>query len=67
MPNMKKIKISGIIKGGLLAGLIINIGGFISNELIIKDQWDSALESLNRAPISGPSALWLTIMGFMMA
>jgi hypothetical protein len=63
---MGKIKIAGIVKGGLLAGLFINIGGSIQNELVMKDQWDAALQSLNRAPISGDSALWLMVMGFVM-
>jgi hypothetical protein len=63
---MGKINIAGIVKGGLLAGLVINIGGSIQNELVMKDQWDAALQSLNRAPISGASALWLIVMGFVM-
>lgn len=63
---MRKINIAGLIKGGLLAGLVINIGGSIQNELVMKDQWDAALRSLNRAPISGASALWLIVMGFVM-
>lgn len=63
---MKEIKTSGVIKGGLLAGLIINVGGSVQNELVMKDQWDAALQSLNRAPISGTSALWLITMGFVM-
>jgi len=63
---MKEINTGGIIKGGLLAGLVINIGGSIQNELVMKDQWDAALQSLNRAPISGASAVWLILMGFVM-
>jgi hypothetical protein len=35
---MKGINTGGIIKGGLLAGLVINIGGSIQNELVMKDQ-----------------------------
>ncbi|MDH3727671.1 MAG: hypothetical protein OER77_09080 [Myxococcales bacterium] len=57
---------TGIIKGDLLAGLVINIGGAVQNELVMKDQWDAALQSLDRPPISGASALWLILMGFAM-
>jgi hypothetical protein len=63
---MGKINIAGIVKGGLLAGLVINVGGSIQNELVMKDQWNAPLQSLNRAPISGASALWLVVMGFVM-
>jgi hypothetical protein len=40
---MRKINTARVIKGGLLAGLVINVGGFISSELLLKDQWDAAL------------------------
>ena len=49
---MGKINLSRVILGGLVAGLVINIGEFILNEPILGRQWVAAMESLNRQPIA---------------
>ena len=50
---MGKINLVRVIGGGLLAGLIINIGEFILNGMILKDRWADALKVRNLPPMEG--------------
>ena len=45
---MGKINMGRVILGGLLAGLIINIGEFVLNIAVLGRLWDEALQALNR-------------------
>jgi len=59
---MGKINLGRVILGGLVAGLIINIGEFVLNEPILGQQWIAAMESLNRSPI-GNNAIAVFVVG----
>ena len=48
--NMKRV-----ILGGLLAGLIINIGETILNIPVLGAQMEAALKALNLPPVGGPA------------
>ena len=50
---MGKINLARVIIGGLLAGLIINIGEFILNGAILATRWDDALKARNLPPMGG--------------
>ena len=61
---MGKINLGRVIAGGLLAGLIINIGEIILNVGIIGKDWDEALKALNRPPMGNESATFFILLCF---
>jgi hypothetical protein len=63
---MGKINVGRVILGGLVAGVVINIGEFILNEPILGTQWIAAMESLNRPPMEGSMIVWFSVMSFIL-
>lgn len=63
---MAKINMGRVILGGLLAGLVLNIGEFLLNEPILGKQWAAAMEALNRPPISGSAIGWYVVISFVL-
>ena len=45
---MGQINLGRVVIGGLLAGLIINIGEFILNGLLLEEQMNAAMAALNK-------------------
>ena len=62
---MGKINVGRVIVGGLLAGVVMNIGEFILNEPILGDQWTAAMAALNKPPISGSMIVWFILQTFV--
>ncbi|MGH7477570.1 MAG: hypothetical protein ACRELD_14985 [Longimicrobiales bacterium] len=62
---MARINTRGVLLGGLLAGLIINIGEFILNGALLADEFAAAMQALGvTMPEGGATmAVWI-IMGF---
>jgi hypothetical protein len=50
---MGRINTAGVIKGGLLAGLIINIGESLLNVPVAGSQMEAALAARNLPPVGG--------------
>ncbi|MDA2938274.1 hypothetical protein MYX75_08440 [Acidobacteria bacterium AH-259-A15] len=63
---MGKINLGRVILGGLLAGLILNVGEFILNEPILGRDWAAAMEALNQPPVGGSAIAWFVVMGFVL-
>ena len=63
---MAKINMVRVVLGGLLAGLVLNIGEFLLNEPILGKQWAAAMESLNRSATSGSQVAWFVVMSFVL-
>lgn len=61
---MGKINTARVIMGGLLAGLVINIGEFILNAVLLEEQTTEALGKLNLEPAGGQAIMWFVLMGF---
>lgn len=62
---MGKINTARVILGGLLAGVVINIGEFILNEPILGEEWKEAMQALNRPEMGGGEVVWYIIWGFI--
>jgi hypothetical protein len=60
------INMGRVILGGLLAGLVINIGEFVLNEPILGAEWAAAMEALNRPPVGGSAIALFVLMGFLL-
>lgn len=63
---MGKINIGRMMLGGLLAGLVLNVGEFLLNEPILGKEWAAAMEALNRPPISGSAIGWFVVLSFVL-
>jgi len=63
---MGKINMGRVILGGLLAGLIINIGEFILNEPVLGEDWKAAMSALNLPEMGGTDIVWWIIFGFVL-
>ena len=61
---MAKINMGRVILGGLLAGVVINIGEFVLNMAILQKQWDEALKALNRPPFAGEVVAFFVLLAF---
>ena len=63
---MGKINIGRVVLGGLLAGVVLNIGEFILNVALLEEQWKAAMESLNRAQVGDAAVVWFNLWGIVM-
>jgi hypothetical protein len=62
--GMAKINLGRVILGGLLAGLVINIGEFVLNMVILEKPWEEALKALNLHPFSSSAVTYLVLLAF---
>lgn len=61
---MRRINLGRVLIGGLLAGLIINIGEFIFNVVLFGEDMNAAMVALNRPPIDNTMIPWFLLFGF---
>lgn len=63
---MGKINMGRVILGGLLAGLIINVGEFVLNGVILEKDFEAVMRSLNKPPVSGTAIAVFLVLGFVL-
>jgi hypothetical protein len=63
--QMSKINLGGIILGGVVAGIIINVFEFVLHGLAMAQQWSSIMKSLNRPDYPPQAMIWFNIAGFV--
>ena len=63
---MGKINMGRVIVGGLLAGLVINLGEFVLNGYILEKDWESAMRSLGKEPIGMQAVAVFLALGFLL-
>lgn len=63
---MGKINLGRAVLGGLLAGLVINLGEFVLNALILSSQWEDAMKELNKPPIADSAIPFFVAGGFVL-
>ena len=59
------INISKVLIGGLLAGLVINIGEYLLNEVLLAEQWAAVSAARKLPPQEGSMIVWFIIWGFV--
>lgn len=62
---MEKINIKMVLLGGLIAGLVLNIGEFILNGLVIGDAWMEWAKSMNLPEMGGNEIIFYVIWSFL--
>ena len=63
---MGKINMGRVIVGGLLAGLVINLGEFVLNGYILEKDWEAAMRSLGKEPIGMQAVAVFLALGFLL-
>lgn len=63
---MGKINMTRVILGGLLAGLVINIGEAVLNMVIFKNEWVAVLAKFKEGPLDFSSYGWYILMFFVL-
>ncbi len=63
---MGKINMGRVILGGLLAGLIINLGEFLLNGVILSQELEDMMRTLNKPAVGGSQIAVFVVMGFVL-
>jgi hypothetical protein len=63
---MAKINWSRVILGGLVAGLIFNIFGFVVDGVILSKDWASTMAALGKPQVNGAAVGVFILWGFLM-
>lgn len=61
---MGKINMGRVMLGGLLAGLVINVGEFVLNMPILGSLWNEAMKALNRPPMDAELPIFFILLCF---
>jgi hypothetical protein len=63
---MNNINFGRVLLGGLLAGLVLNIGEFLLNDVVLAKQMQEAFERFNVAPPGGAFIAVAVVMTFIL-
>jgi hypothetical protein len=63
---MGKINYGRVVLGGLLAGVIINIGEFILNGLILATEYEEAMKAINKPVMGGAGIGYMVVLCFIL-
>ena len=61
---MGGINLGRVILGGLVAGLILNIGESVLNLVFLGNEWEQALRAINKSPVGGGAVGIMVVLGF---
>ena len=62
---MGKINYGRVVLGGLVAGLVINIGEYLLNEVVLAEQLAAAMANMNLSAIGEQQIAAFVVMGFI--
>ena len=63
---MNGINTKLVILGGLIAGVVINIGEFILNGVILMEDWEKWAASMNQDAMDPDKMVWYVLMSFVL-
>lgn len=64
---MKKIRLGRVILGGILAGTIVNVSEWALHDMVLREQFRSALGSLGRQnPEDLATVIWWNVWGYIL-
>jgi len=63
---MGRINTGRVILGGLLAGVIINIGEFMLNEVILGADWQVAMKALGKETMNSGAMVYFILAGLIL-
>ena len=63
---MSGIRWARVLVGGLVAGLVINLGEWLLNDVLLADETEAAAAEMGLEPISGSDIGLFIVMGFVL-
>lgn len=60
---MMRINLVRVLLGGLVAGVIINIGEFILNGVLLFDEMNAAMAAINKPPVDDSMIMLFVLIG----
>lgn len=63
---MGKTNWGRVIVGGLLAGLVLNIGEYLLNELVLGDDWEAVMETYGLGAYTGSDIAMMVAWTFLL-
>ncbi len=63
---MAGINLGRVILGGLLAGVVLNVGETVLNMLILGKDWEDAMRAINKPAVGGGAIGILMALGFVL-
>lgn len=63
---MGKIDTTRVIVGGLVAGVVLNIGEFILNGVLLRERWETAMEGLGMDVYTGADIMVMVVMTLLL-
>lgn len=62
---MGKINLKGVIIGGLVAGVVLNVVDFLLFGVILKDQMAAMMAAMGKPAVSTNQMIWYTFLDFL--
>ena len=62
---MGKINLKGVIIGGLVAGVVLNIVDYILFGVLLKNDMAAAMQALNKPPMADSVIPWFVFLDFL--
>lgn len=62
---MGKINLMGVIVGGLVAGLVLNIVDFVLFGVVLKDQMAAMMQAMGKPPMATSMMVWFVFLDFL--
>ena len=62
---MGKINLKGVIIGGLVAGVVLNVVDFVLYGVVLKDQMAAMMQALGKPATTGGQMAWYTFLDFL--
>ena len=62
---MGKINLKGVIIGGLVAGVVLNVVDFVLFGVILKDQMAAMMQAMGKPPMATNTMIWYTFLDFL--
>ncbi|MGH7699005.1 MAG: hypothetical protein ACREMJ_00575 [Gemmatimonadales bacterium] len=62
---MGKINMQGVLVGGLLAGLVLNVVDYLLYGVILAEDINMAMQALGKGPIGGSAIVWFVVLDFL--
>jgi hypothetical protein len=63
---MGRINMARVVLGGLLAGLVINVGEFLLNGVLLAEELNAAIQRMNLPAVAGGTIGVFVVMGFLL-
>jgi hypothetical protein len=62
---MGKINWGRVVLGGLLAGVVLNVWDFLVNGVILKNDWNAAMQALGKGEVTMSMIVWFVVCDFI--